>query len=146
VDPASAAAAALRRRRRRALIAWTQHASGDDIWQVLYGTLLSGLIVALILRLIAVITELQETRLELARTAVDEERLRSARDLHDLLGHTLSVMVIKAQAVRKLATRDPVLGPDLAAGIAVQAADIETVGRQALTEVRESVSGYRGRA
>jgi two-component system sensor histidine kinase DesK len=121
-----------------ALIAWIRHASAGDIWPVLYGTVLAGFIVALILRLISVIRELQETRQELATAAVAQERLRFARDLHDLLGHTLSVMVIKAQVVRKLAARDPELA-------AQQAADIERVGRQALTEVRESVSGYRGR-
>jgi two-component system sensor histidine kinase DesK len=121
-----------------ALIAWARNASAGDIWSVLYGTVLSGFIVAMILRLISVIRELQETRQELARAAVDEERVRFARDLHDLLGHTLSVMVLKAQVTRKLATRDPELAAE-------QAADIERVGRQALTEVRQSVSGYRGR-
>jgi two-component system sensor histidine kinase DesK len=121
-----------------ALIAWARNASAGDIWSVLYGTVLSGFIVAMILRLVSVIRELQETRQELARAAVDEERLRFARDLHDLLGHTLSVMVLKAQVTRKLATRDPELAAE-------QAADIERVGRQALTEVRQSVSGYRGR-
>jgi two-component system, NarL family, sensor histidine kinase DesK len=90
------------------------------------------------LQLVTVIRQLQQTRQELARAAVDEERLRFARDLHDLLGHSLSVMVVKAQAVRKLATRDPGLAAE-------QAADIEAVGRQALTEVREAVTGYRGR-
>jgi len=69
---------------------------------------------------------------------VEAERLRFARDLHDLLGHTLSVMVLKAQAVRKLAAVNP-------EAAAAQAADIEDVGRQALTEVRQAVSGYRGR-
>jgi two-component system sensor histidine kinase DesK len=117
-----------------ALIAWARHAATGDIWQVFYGTILSGFVVAVILRLVSVIRELQQTRQELARAAVDEERLRFARDLHDLLGHTLSVMVIKAQAVRKLAARDPALAAE-------QAADIEAVGRQALTEVRQSVSG-----
>jgi two-component system sensor histidine kinase DesK len=120
------------------LIAWIRHAPAGDTWSVLYGTFLAGFIIAMILRLISVIRELQETRQELAAAAVAQERLRFARDLHDLLGHTLSVMVIKAQVVRKLATRDPELA-------AQQAADIERVGRQALTEVRESVSGYRGR-
>lgn len=121
-----------------ALIAWARSAPPGDIWSILYGTVLSGSIVSVILRLISVIKELQATRQELAHAAVDEERLRFARDLHDLLGHTLSVMVIKAQAARKLATRDPGLAAE-------QAADIERIGRQALGEVRESVSGYRGR-
>jgi two-component system sensor histidine kinase DesK len=81
------------------LIAWARHAAAGDIWQVCYGTILSGFVIAIILRLVSVISELQETSQELARAAVDEERLRFACDLHDLLGHTLSVMVIKAQAV-----------------------------------------------
>jgi two-component system, NarL family, sensor histidine kinase DesK len=121
-----------------ALITWARHGSGSDIWQACYGTATAGLIVALFLRFFQVIIELRKTRMELAAAAVDAERLRFARDLHDLLGHTLSVMVLKAQAVRKLATIDP-------RAAAVQAADIETVGRQALTEVRQAVSGYRGR-
>ncbi len=121
-----------------ALIAWRRQAPAGDIWSVLYGSVLAGVIVAVILRLVTVIRELQQARRELARIAVDEERLRFARDLHDLLGHTLSVMVVKAQAVRRLAVRDPGLAAE-------QAADIETVGRQALTEVREAVTGYRGR-
>jgi two-component system, NarL family, sensor histidine kinase DesK len=121
-----------------AVIAWARHAPAGDIWSVLYGSVLAGAVVAVIFQLVTVIRQLQQTRQELARAAVDEERLRFARDLHDLLGHSLSVMVVKAQAVRKLATRDPGLAAE-------QAADIEAVGRQALTEVREAVTGYRGR-
>jgi two-component system, NarL family, sensor histidine kinase DesK len=121
-----------------AVIAWARNAPAGDIWSVLYGSVLAGVIVAVFLQLVAVIRQLQQTRQELAQAAVDEERLRFARDLHDLLGHSLSVMVVKAQAVRKLATRDPGLAAE-------QAADIEAVGRQALAEVREAVTGYRGR-
>jgi two-component system sensor histidine kinase DesK len=121
-----------------AVIAWARNAPAGDIWSVLYGSVLAGVIVAVFLQLVTVIRQLQQTRRELAHAAVDEERLRFARDLHDLLGHSLSVMVVKAQAVRKLATRDPGLAAE-------QAADIEAVGRQALTEVREAVTGYRGR-
>ena len=109
-----------------------------DAFTIWYGTLTSGLIIATILRLFAAIRELRETREELARTAVSEERLRFARDLHDLLGHTLSVMVIKAQAVRKLIPRDGAVAAE-------QAADIETIGRDALRQVRLAVTGYRGR-
>jgi two-component system, NarL family, sensor histidine kinase DesK len=121
-----------------AVIAWARHAPAGSIWSVVYGSVLAGVIVAVFLQLVTVIRQLQQTRQELARGAVDEERLRFARDLHDLLGHSLSVMVVKAQAVRKLAPRDPGLAAE-------QAADIEAVGRQALTEVREAVTGYRGR-
>lgn len=121
-----------------ALVAWGQHSSAADIWEVWYGSALAGLIVAIIYRFIVAIGELRRTRQELARSAVDAERLRFARDLHDLLGHTLSVMVVKAQVVRKVATRDPRLAAE-------QAADIEEAGRRALAEVRQAVTGYRGR-
>ncbi|HZE30634.1 MAG TPA: sensor histidine kinase [Actinoallomurus sp.] len=116
---------------------WLRGASAGDAFTVWYSTLISGFIVATILVLFSAIRELRETREELARTAVSEERLRFARDLHDLLGHTLSVMVVKAQAVRKLIPRDGRLAVE-------QAADIETIGRDALRQVRLAVSGYRG--
>ncbi|WP_407553416.1 histidine kinase [Streptomyces sp. Pv4-95] len=101
-----------------------------------YGTFISGMVTATVLSLFDTIQELRTTRQELARSAVEKERLRFSRDLHDLLGHTLSVVVVKAEAVRRLAPRDL----DAALG---QAADIEAVGRQALTEIREAVTGYR---
>jgi two-component system sensor histidine kinase DesK len=121
-----------------ALIAWLRHAPGGDIWQVAYGSALAGLIVSIIFRFINAISELRRTREELAQSAVDAERLRFARDMHDLLGHTLSVMVVKAQVVRRLAGRDP-------EAATAQAADIEEIGRHALTEVRQAITGYRGR-
>jgi two-component system, NarL family, sensor histidine kinase DesK len=117
--------------------AWLRGTSAEDAFAVWYSTLISGFIVATILVLFSAIRELRETREELARTAVSEERLRFARDLHDLLGHTLSVMVVKAQAARKLIPRDGELAVE-------QAADIETIGRDALRQVRLAVSGYRG--
>jgi two-component system sensor histidine kinase DesK len=120
------------------LIAVGQGASAGDIWAGWYAPALSGGIVAILYRFIEAVGELRRTREELARAAVDAERLRFARDLHDLLGHTLSVMVVKAQVTRKLVTRDPAL--------AAQAAlDIEDIGREALAEVRQTVAGYRGR-
>ena len=98
--------------------------------------LLSGVASTGFLRLIETIEELRRTRKELARRAVAEERERFSRDLHDLLGHTLSVMVVKAQAVRRLADRDPTAAAE-------HASDIERVGREALDEVREAVDAMR---
>ena len=117
---------------------WWNGSSWQNISLAVWGTVAGGLVVSIVLKLFSVIAELQETREELARAAVAEERLRFASDLHDLLGHTLSVMVVKAQAVRRLAPRD-------AEVTARQAADIEAIGREALTEVRLAVTGYRGR-
>ncbi|WP_433856084.1 sensor histidine kinase [Streptomyces kronopolitis] len=112
------------------------HDDGPGAFGVGYGTFLSGMVTSTVLSLFDTIQELNTTRQELARSAVEKERLRFSRDLHDLLGHTLSVVVVKAEAVRRLAPRD------LDAAL-VQAADIEAVGRQALTEIREAVTGYR---
>ncbi|MFF3743944.1 sensor histidine kinase [Streptomyces kronopolitis] len=112
------------------------HDDGPGAFGVGYGTFLSGMVTSTVLSLFDTIQELNTTRQELARSAVEKERLRFSRDLHDLLGHTLSVVVVKAEAVRRLAPRDL----DAALG---QAADIEAVGRQALTEIREAVTGYR---
>ena len=79
---------------------------------------------------------LRAAREEIARLAVAEERLRFSRDLHDLLGHTLSVIVLKAELAHRMAER----APDRSAR---EAADIERVARDALREVREAVAGYR---
>jgi two-component system, NarL family, sensor histidine kinase DesK len=51
--------------------------------------------------------ELHEARRELANRAVSEERLRIARDLHDLFGHTLSLIALKSELATKLAASDP---------------------------------------
>ncbi|MBV2353721.1 sensor histidine kinase [Streptomyces sp. J2-1] len=108
---------------------------GDSI-NIGYATFLSSMVTAAILGLSEAVRELRAAREELARRAVEKERLRFSRDLHDLLGHTLSVIVVKSEAARRLADRD------LDAALA-QIADIESVGRQALTEIREAVTGYR---
>jgi two-component system, NarL family, sensor histidine kinase DesK len=80
--------------------------------------------------------QLREARADLARLAVAEERLRFGRDLHDLLGHSLSVIAVKAQLARRLL-------PERADEASEHLDDLETVARQALAEVREAVSGYR---
>ncbi|MCO7221060.1 sensor histidine kinase [Klenkia sp. PcliD-1-E] len=86
--------------------------------------------------LITVNAELTAAREELARNAVAEERMRFARDLHDLLGHSLSLIALKSELARRLA---PVDG----ARAAAEMADVESAARRALAEVREAVSGYR---
>jgi two-component system, NarL family, sensor histidine kinase DesK len=80
--------------------------------------------------------ELTEAREELARLAVSEERVRIARDLHDLLGHTLSVIALKSELATKLLHSDPRRAE-------VEMTEVQGVTRQALTEVRDAVQGYR---
>ncbi len=73
---------------------------------------------------------------EIERLAKIAERERIARDLHDLLGHTLSLNVLKARLANKLIRKD--------ADKAIQEiSDIEQISRDALQEVREAVQGYR---
>jgi two-component system sensor histidine kinase DesK len=71
-----------------------------------------------------------------AKLAVAEERLRFARDLHDLLGHSLSVIALKSELAAKLATKDP----DKAAA---EMADVRRLTGESLTEVQLAVDGYR---
>jgi two-component system sensor histidine kinase DesK len=80
--------------------------------------------------------KLQETRAELARMAVAEERLRIARDLHDLLGHSLSLITIKAELAGRVIDADP-------ARAATEITDVEHVARRSLGEVRAAVTSYR---
>ncbi|MFI5979142.1 sensor histidine kinase [Streptomyces sp. NPDC051452] len=107
-----------------------------DAANIGYATFLSSMVTAAILGLSEAVRELRGAREELAVRAVEKERLRFSRDLHDLLGHTLSVIVVKSEAARRLAPRD------MDAAL-TQITDIESVGRQALTEIREAVTGYR---
>lgn len=65
------------------------------------------------------------------------ERERIARDLHDLLGHTLSVIVIKSELAAKLSEIDPKRA-------ASEIRDVERISRNALSEVRQAIHGYRG--
>jgi two-component system, NarL family, sensor histidine kinase DesK len=79
---------------------------------------------------------LAETRAELARLAAENERIRIARDLHDLLGHSLTTITVKAGLARRLGPTDP-------AGAVGQITEVEELCRRVLTEVRAAVSGYR---
>jgi two-component system sensor histidine kinase DesK len=117
--------------------AWTLSRSGasrDELLAQAFVVLLAGVASAVFSRLVSTADELRRTREELAEAAVVRERERFSRDLHDTLGHTLSVMVVKAAVVRRLVATDP----DAAAE---HAADIEQVGRQAMAQLRDTVDG-----
>jgi two-component system sensor histidine kinase DesK len=73
---------------------------------------------------------------EVERLAKLAERERIARDLHDVLGHTLSVVVLKSELARKLLPRDPARAQE-------EIAEVERIARQGLAEVREAITGYR---
>jgi two-component system, NarL family, sensor histidine kinase DesK len=73
---------------------------------------------------------------EIAHLAKVAERERIARDLHDVLGHTLSLVILKSELATKLADRDPERARE-------EIRDVERIAREALAEVRSAVTGYR---
>jgi two-component system sensor histidine kinase DesK len=79
---------------------------------------------------------LRATQEEVERLAKTAERERIGRDLHDLLGHTLSIITLKAELARKLVPRDPERAIR-------EMEELETISRDALREVRSVVGGYR---
>jgi two-component system sensor histidine kinase DesK len=80
--------------------------------------------------------QLRTAREEITRLAVTTERLRIARDLHDLLGHNLSLITLKSELAGRLIG----VAPERAAA---EIGDIEHVARTTLQEVREAVASYR---
>jgi two-component system sensor histidine kinase DesK len=83
-----------------------------------------------------VVLEMERTRGVQARLAVAEERLRFARDLHDVMGRNLSAIAVKSQLAAELVRR----GRD---GAVEELADISRVAEESLREVRDVVRGYR---
>lgn len=79
---------------------------------------------------------LQRANEEIEHLAQVAERERIARDLHDLLGHTLTVITIKSELANRLMDRDPERARQ-------EMLDVESTARKALQDVREAVTGYR---
>jgi two-component system sensor histidine kinase DesK len=110
-------------------------------------TLISMLVPSITLAIIAIFTayahkhqlQLRRSQDEILRLATLAERERIGRDLHDLLGHTLSVVALKSELARKLIDRDI----DAARA---EIAEVERVARDSLAQVRNAVSGIRSTA
>jgi two-component system sensor histidine kinase DesK len=107
-------------------------------WVNLVPFVWNGVAMIFVSRLVVMVRELHEARQEIARLAVSEERLRFARDLHDLLGHSLSSITLKSELADRLLADD-----GKRAKAAKEVRDIQAIARGALREVREAVSGYR---
>ena len=82
--------------------------------------------------------KLRKANEEIENLAKVAERERIARDLHDVLGHTLSVITLKSELAGKLVDRDP-----QRAGKEIR--EVEEISRQALSDVRDAIRGYRSR-
>jgi len=81
--------------------------------------------------------ELRQSQDEVKRLAATAERERIARDLHDLLGHTLSTITLKSALAHRLVGKD-------VEKAAMEMKQVEGISRDALTQVRHAVAGYRG--
>jgi two-component system sensor histidine kinase DesK len=93
-----------------------------------------GLDLAGLARLASALREVHAARGELARMAVIEERLRMARELHDLLGHNLAMITLKSELAARLVAENP-------ARAAQEMQEVEQAARQTLREVRVVVAG-----
>jgi two-component system, NarL family, sensor histidine kinase DesK len=119
-----------------ATVGIAEHYDASDTLQFVIYCVAVGAMLGGYAHVLGINRELHAARDEIARLAVNEERLRFARDLHDLLGHSLSVIAVKSELAGRL----------LEAGgerARAEVDDIHRVSRDALVEVRDAVSGYR---
>ncbi|MEU2849477.1 MULTISPECIES: histidine kinase [unclassified Streptomyces] len=100
-------------------------------------TLLTGLVVYGLSRMAELVKALHDTRIELTRMAVTQERLRFARDLHDLLGYSLSAITLKSELIHRLVPTHPRRAMD-------EISEVLAISRQSLADVRTVASGLRG--
>lgn len=112
---------------------------GMPVWYYVMAAVISALIGAVTIQ--AAVTEAGNAKLRLAQAEVERlaklaERERIARDLHDLLGHTLSVVVLKSELAQKLIARDPKRAAE-------EIGEVERIARDGLAEVRQAITGYR---
>lgn len=114
------------------------HADG---WRIFYSTLFPVLIGAgntFFAERNRMTRKLSKAHEEIENLAKVAERERIARDLHDVLGHTLSVITLKSELAGKLIDRDPER-----AGKEIR--EVENISRQALSDVRDAIRGYRSK-
>jgi two-component system sensor histidine kinase DesK len=110
---------------------WRSEASGDGLGIMLAALAVMGMRLAADRN-----SQLLLARDEVARLAVSAERERMARDMHDILGHSLTVITVKAELAGRLIELDPLRA-------ATEIADLERLSREALSDVRATLGGYR---
>jgi two-component system sensor histidine kinase DesK len=117
-----------------------QYVSSFDVrglqWGVGAGTLFATLAVSVMCMFAGTQHQLNMAQDEIELLATEQERLRIARDLHDLLGHALTTVTLKAELASRLVERDPVRA-------AAEMNEVAELSRQSLADVRETVAGYR---
>ncbi|MCZ4119587.1 sensor histidine kinase [Streptomyces sp. H39-S7] len=115
-----------------------KHFGADSFTSFYYacGAAIIGLSIFGLTRLVDLLVEVQRARAELARLAVAQERDRVARDLHDLLGYSLSAITLKGELVYRLVSSQPERACE-------EISTMLAISRQALSDVRMVASSYR---
>ncbi|MDX6313963.1 MAG: two-component system, NarL family, sensor histidine kinase DesK [Streptomyces sp.] len=119
-----------------AVVSELAHVGGLYAVYLVQSTVLSGFVIYGFTRLVDLVSEVHASRGELARMAVSQERMRFSRDLHDLLGYSLSAITLKSELLYRL------IG-DRSDQAREEVTSILDVSRQALSDVRLVASGYR---
>jgi two-component system, NarL family, sensor histidine kinase DesK len=120
---------------------WISHLDLTNTLVVLLPVLLIGLAMMGFRMQITLMRELAQARETVAKLAANEERLRLARDMHDLTGQSLSMITLKSElAAKRLARLSSSAERD---AVLTELGDIGRVSRQTLHDIREAVSGYR---
>ena len=119
----------------------TGHVDMGDFFINLLPTVLLGLAMIGLRNHFELTRELTEARETVARLAASEERLRLARDMHDLTGQSLSMITLKSELALRLLGRLPA-GPDRDR-VTDEIEQVGAVSRQTLHDIREAISGYR---
>lgn len=118
---------------------WVQAISNGMALEIVYSTtnvVITGAVVYGLTWMAGSVSELRTARIQLAKVAVAEERLRFARDLHDLLGLSLSAITLKSELAHRLVTVAPEKATE-------ELTDVLNISRLALADVRLVASGYR---
>jgi two-component system sensor histidine kinase DesK len=124
-----------------AFFSWLSHFGLGSFLAVLLPVVLIGVAMMGFRWQITLMHELAQARETVARLAVNEERLRLARDMHDLTGQSLSMITLKSELAAKRLAKLPSSAERDA--VLTELGDIGRVSRQTLHDIREAVSGYR---
>jgi two-component system sensor histidine kinase DesK len=120
---------------------WISHDSPTDFLIILLPVLFVGWAMIGFRMQMQLMEELAQARETVAKLAANEERLRLARDMHDLTGQSLSVITLKSElGAKRLARLAPSAERD---AVLRELDDIGRVSRQTLHDIREAVTGYR---
>ncbi|HEY3883147.1 MAG TPA: sensor histidine kinase [Trebonia sp.] len=123
------------------IFCYTGHVDMGDFLSNLLPVLFLGMAMIGLRRQLELTMELNRAREEVAQLAVNEERLRLARDMHDLTGQSLSMITLKSELAVRLLSRLPD-GPERDR-VRDEIEQVAAVSRQTLHDIREAVSGYR---